>query len=396
MKKAIDNLLLEPNGYYLQIKAWHRKSCSDNDCATALLAYLLFYHRIKQSMKAHSQLTNELLKQRGRPAVADETDWQFHTDSMLQEKLMFWGSDTIRKAILYLAEKDFIDIEAPAYLRELYKTGRTKWFKIKIASIQAWIVENYPLIDMQAQEIDTVNSKIRKKYKTENGDYNEAAERLFLFRQRMHKEPELAPDRQRLGKIIWHLKNGRDEIDCATAILGNTESPWHRGENPQTESSSRKVTYHQIKHIFGDSTDRADKLDYMIMLAGNAGWTRAKVIERYQTVLGINISNLSSLEQHAAALTPERTLEIEQLYREIAKRIVTMLITERRALPDIIKDFYDHADEYGFTLIDISDPDRLAAEIVDCLSENEIVTEDRKQRVTKFSHTFIEQLKGSK
>ncbi len=174
-------------------------------------------------MKAHAKVTNEMLRKKGKPPMADETDWQFHTDQMLEQKLFYWKNDTIRKAIGFLEEKGFIDTNAPLYLKNLYKSGRTKWFRVLIPAVQQWIMDNYPLIEAEAEDIVTL-APIDRKYKKAN-EFTAQAKRLYRFRELLLNEPESVPTKTELAKITARLKEGKDEIDLAIAIIGNLENP---------------------------------------------------------------------------------------------------------------------------------------------------------------------------
>lgn len=388
-RKSSDNLLLEPNGYYLSIKDWHRKACPDNDCAAALLAFLLFFHKHKQSMKEYARITNELLRKKGKAPVADETDWQFHTDEILERKLFFWKNDSIRKARLYLYERGFIEIDPPAFLQSIYKSGRTKWFMIKIGAIQDWIMENYPLLEIQESEI-TALAPVERNYRRRADMYGPIARRIFTFRQRFFKEAEIVPEKAQLSKITARLKGGLSELDLVYAVIGNSESAWHKGENPNG-IGDQKMTYHLIRHIFKEN----DQVINFRMIAESAGWNREKVFKIYEDLMGLPLEGKSELEQIEQNLSPEEKIQKARIYQEVGSLIAELVVGQKMKLNDVIKEFCNRADEMKITIFDIADHERLGREIIDAISQQEIVPAERRQKIIDFAKRFIEKLKGA-
>lgn len=318
--------------------------------------------------------------------MADESDWQYHTDEILIRKLFFWKEDSIRKGIVYLQAKGFIDTNAPNYLKTLYKSGRTKWFRVLIPSVQQWIIDNYPLIEIEAEEIVTM-APMDRKYKKAN-EFTAQAKRLYRFRELLLNEPESIATKTELNKITARLKEGKDEIDLAIAVIGNLENPWHRGENPNS-TDDKKITYHLVRHIFKDK----EQVVMFTQVAESNGWTRTRVIDKYESVLNINYENRTSVEVKESNQTEVDKIREDQLYRETASLLTELVINQKLKMDEILIQFYNRSEKLGFTIIDLNNPERLGREIVDCLAQNEIVPVDRKDRIMLFANNFILKLK---
>ena len=339
-------------------------------------------------MKEYARVTNEMLRKKGKPPIADESDWQFHTDEMLIRKLFYWKEDTIRKAIIYLErEKGFIDTNAPTFLKNLYKSGRTKWFRILVPNVQEWIRSNYPLDDIETEEIVTLAPMERRYEKA--ALFTATAKRIFTFRQKFHNEEKENPAKSELQKITARLKDGFDEIDMAFAIIGNAENPWHKGVNPNS-TEDRMITYHLIRHIFKDK----DQVKFFKTIAEGNGWTRSTMINKYEELLNINYGDKTSIEIKEATQTETDKLEQNRIYRETASLLTELVISKQMKMDDILIQFFNHSDKLKFTITDLSDPIRLGNEIVDCLSQSEIVANERKTKIMQFAETFIYRLRG--
>jgi hypothetical protein len=379
-------MLREPNEYYLCVKEWHVASCPDNDCAAALLAFLMFFHRHKQTMAEYARITNDMLKAQGKAPIADETFWQFHTDDQLIKKLFFWKEETIKRAIIYLRdEKKFIKTDAPEYLKKIYKTGRTKWFLIQEKEIESFLkIYAGERSESEPDEAASVEGlKPMERNYSAASNRREIATRVFRFWMLLHGET-VAIDEARRNRIIKRLKEGKTEFDLIQAVIGNKHNPWHSGDNPD------KQTFHQIKHIFPN----AEKVEFFQRIAQNLGWTEDKTIYEYETVLGIEFTGARRSKTTLEEKPEEAVLINNHVYHESAKMLKAMVVEERKTMEVCFKEFCNKSAELGFSVLELNDAGILSENIIQLLAEDGIVPESRKQKIQEFTKKFIRKLKG--
>lgn len=263
---------------YIKIELWHLEICQDNQPAAALLAFLCSYHNSRQTDKARAAEINAQLVKRKKDASWNETDWQFHTDEMLRNGVMLFQTDAIRKGIDYLLTAELIFTEPPAHLKELFNTGRTKWFLVNYAKINKWIIENAGE-DLSASEETSLPLAAQHTPNAQNGNkaagIMAAARKLFRFWQVALGKRRATADEKRLNIIAKRLRDGKSEIDVAQAILGNKNSAWHQGAN------DKRMVYDDIGLICRD----AAKIEWFQDKAEDAGITLDLARLEYEKVI---------------------------------------------------------------------------------------------------------------
>lgn len=379
-------MLREPDGYFLVIKQWHRDACPDYDCAVALLSFLMFFHKHKATIVEYSKITNAMLRSQGKPPIADETLWQFHTDKQLQAKLFFWKEETIGKAIKYLELKGYIRTDAPEYLQKLYKTGRTKWFLIQEEKLKTFL-KRYDS-ENPDEEFPVEQLKPMERGKKVN-ERREAGKRIFRFWMLYNNETTTI-DETRLRKIIARLKDGKSELDLIRAVIGNKVSPWHRGENPNSKNGVVE-TYHQIKHIFPS----IEQVESMIKHADARGFPPSEAIKEYERVLGIAFEGEVSTDASAEVPKESAIVINNSVYSEAGRMLKRMVVDEQLTMDKCFEAFCNQSGDLEFSIIELRDPEILADHIIEIISETEIIAEVRKVKIREFAKKFLNKLRGN-
>ena len=375
-------MIREPNGYYLVIKDWHRDACPDNACASALLSFLMFFHRHKQTLKEYAKITNQMLKSQNKPPVADETDWQFHTDEQLKKRLFFWKEEaTIKKAITYLEKLGFIRTDAPEELRKFYKAGRTKFFMIREKPIREFL-KRYDLDD-ETEETLPAMQPMERKYKPAE-ERRDIAKRIFRFRFLYHNEEIPSMDEKRLSKITARLREGKDELSCVQAVIGNKLNAWYAGEN-QHSKNGKTVTFHLIRHIFKDS----ETTEGFIKDAENEGINRDRARSIYQKTLGIELDQPDQEKESEQNIITET-----RVYTTAGAMLKKLVVDEKKTMDQCFEEFCNRSSELSFSVRELTSSEKLAEAIINILSEHEIVQESRKGKIQQFAEKFINKLKN--
>jgi hypothetical protein len=142
MIEVIDTgCLTEPkNSRIVLIKEWQLDLCEGNHCAAAILNFLIYWHgvKIKQSKKAKE--ANDISEMHGGKRDQDESLFQWHVEQELRDGILnLFSNDTIRKAIVYLQERQLISVQKNPNMN--YGFDRKNYFLVNIKLIQKLINE---------------------------------------------------------------------------------------------------------------------------------------------------------------------------------------------------------------------------------------------------------------
>ncbi len=124
------------------IRQWQIQACDGNACAAALLSFFEYWHNIRLEQQKKASHANTTAENHGDPRSQDETLYQFHTESDLEEGVLIYKRDTIRAARKLLKEKGFIEEGLNPNPR--YKFDRTIFFIFRADQINERINHYFP------------------------------------------------------------------------------------------------------------------------------------------------------------------------------------------------------------------------------------------------------------
>lgn len=379
------NEIIIPSCYFLHITQNVVDFCTDdagkiNDCAAALLVFLIRFHNGKQELKAYNAIMNQNAKADGRQPFADETDWQFHTDALLCKRLFFWKTDTIKKAIDYLRDdKKIIRTDAPVNLRKQYKTGRTKWFLVDFIKLNRYTIETYYNQQYPAADILPIDTALAPLVRTPTMatamrlvDSKTLFELWRLVFNKMRVKPD---DKPRLSIIGARLKD-KSFAECVQAIFGNARSPYHVDGG-----------WNKISNIFGNN----EKVEWFIDVAENHEISEHKAIEMAERILAAG----KPLKTRGEAANSAKPMPVNATaLRKVAGVIIEHVVKAKMKFNAFIEFFYNNAETLGVSLLDFAEPAELAKTVIDEMSADSIVSDARATRVTKFCERFCAALMG--
>jgi len=120
------------------IKKWQVEACDGNHCAAALLSYLEYWHNIRIDQSTRSRRQNEVAENHGDLGTQDTSLFQFHTEADLVSGLLgLFKQDSIRKALVLLAEKKYVSVHRNPNNR--YAFDKTKHFLFDPDAVNAFI-----------------------------------------------------------------------------------------------------------------------------------------------------------------------------------------------------------------------------------------------------------------
>lgn len=133
---------------FIQIHEWQLIACDGVQTAAALLSVLEYRHNFLLENKEVEKAVCAALKSQNKPCPPEFNGWQFYTDEDLESRVLLWKKEAILKGVRKLEEKGFIDTVPPDTLKDLFKSGRQKWFRFRADKINKFLdkynAELYP------------------------------------------------------------------------------------------------------------------------------------------------------------------------------------------------------------------------------------------------------------
>ena len=248
----------------IKIHAWQLKACDGNTCASALLSFFEYWHRIRIQQSAKARYQNKIAIAHGDEPSQDASMLQFHNEEDLERGIMSIGKrDKIRAAIRLLTKKDFISLHRNPSSR--YKFDQTRYFLFHTDKVNAWIAENAETLKNSNVEKSTIDDgKIDdEEVKTDDrsrkidddevkfGDdlYTEITSKDYSRDFSLSKERDRAkPKREREILLTQEEENPNlvnesdrvDRVNSASLPVKKELQPWFRSKDLEPEPEFAK------------------------------------------------------------------------------------------------------------------------------------------------------------
>lgn len=251
----IGSIRYPDNDRYIRIHQSLVDACKGNACAAALVRFFEGWHdhhlRQAEYDKSHDKLAR----------VVALDGWQYHSNEQLETGVIIYRITAINDAIKTLVELGFLRTDVPQQLQMLYRTGRTRWFRLEVKAINACLATGAapkprtlqfpkPSVLPFAAEINDAQKVIEYRDRRRK-EFNKAKGKIVA---------KTAVDAKRLKMIADRLEFFTPDKLCL-AVEGNLASAFHQGQN------DTGAIYDSLETIFKDNA----KVEMFIQRALDAG-----------------------------------------------------------------------------------------------------------------------------
>lgn len=219
------------NDIFVNIRESRIAICDGYLPAAAVLALIEYKHLQIIENRENSIAVFKALKRLGKPQPPAFREWQFYSNADLERLTLICKKDAINKGVAVLEEKQFIQTEPPDELKELFRTGLKKWFRLDVARLQTALNEYAAANKKELLENLKSNRKKLRANEIESADIYEIIEDW----KTVHDRPRIIIDStdKRYKLILERLKAGFSKERCLLAIRGICLIPHNMGENEQ-------------------------------------------------------------------------------------------------------------------------------------------------------------------
>jgi len=242
MPSCIENPSNEP---ILLLRRWQIEFCEGNNCAAAVLSFLIYFHDVKSELLKKNRKANDIAVSHGDERTQDETLYQFHTvDEISTRILHLYGKTAIADALKFLLAKEVITVHRNPNPK--YKFDKTNYFLLHPEICRKWLEAYRKSSKTSSYENEDIDNPKNGPRLTETGEsipQNQDTDTPKAV-NRLAKNGEPLPENgEAITKISFLEQNNRliDRDFLNVSSFTDSEQPTQKAEpKPDSRCEPRK------------------------------------------------------------------------------------------------------------------------------------------------------------